>query len=661
MNKQNKTFIGFTQSLEQLITFFKIKGSTEKWARYFSTVNASSSERHLIKQAADIFLLEFTELDLHVIQPNTHAYLIKKQGHWIFTEKLDNADKEITKIYGVKKKMIDKEKNLNSLFGLLLMNGNRTVFMLLFVSFFINVFALTIPLYFNAMYGRIIPASAEASLWTLSAIAFICFLCEFLLKKRKSQYSYQLMAEFKNTIQPALFNGVLETPNHRDNHWGRDKTRILRDIRELNMLMWGLVSTNVLDIFFIFLFLLTIFIMAGSLVVIPIVIFILQLLVGHVYSKKEAQQSGVSIPFIGGGALDNHYMNGMNGNLSSMFFTQEEENYEHQKKHFLQKQNMMHILYFLTSIQNIAITVVAFFLIQKHDISIAALFAAIILSSRISQSVMGFISSLPLLHKIKNKIQLIQEFREKNRPQTSIQGVSSLELTTDFSWDLNQIKHTYLPNHPLLNGVDLKIKKGEKVAIVGGMGAGKTALAKMLSGLLIPTEGDIALTLNGGHKLPVSQVTPYVHYIPQQPFLYSESIIGHLCSEENHNETDCLNVLQHPIYAWLPPLLKNGLYTKYSQLPTELSPAQKQMLLMARFHLTSRHIWILDEPIELMDNVAQHHFYQIAKEKITPSTTLLLCTQNMALFDLIDRVIVLNAGKVVYDGNKAQFKQKFVK
>ncbi|MCG9528997.1 ATP-binding cassette domain-containing protein, partial [Providencia rettgeri] len=184
---------------------------------------------------------------------------------------------------------------------------------------------------------------------------------------------------------------------------------------------------------------------------------------------------------------------------------------------------------------------------------------------------------------------------------------------------------------------------------------------KMLSGLLIPTEGDIALTLNGGHKLPVSQVTPYVHYIPQQPFLYSESIIGHLCSEQNHKETDCLNVLQHPIYAWLPPLLKNGLYTKYSQLPTELSPAQKQMLLMARFHLTSRHIWILDEPIELMDNVAQHHFYQIAKEKITPSTTLLLCTQNMALFDLIDRVIVLNAGKVVYDGNKAQFKQKFVK
>ncbi|MEY0665722.1 hypothetical protein AB7281_24250, partial [Providencia rettgeri] len=177
---------------------------------------------------------------------------------------------------------------------LLLMNGNRTVFMLLFVSFFINVFALTIPLYFNAMYGRIIPASAEASLWTLSAIAFICFLCEFLLKKRKSQYSYQLMAEFKNSIQPALFNDVLESPNHHDNYWGRDKTRILRDIRELNMLMWGLISTNVLDIFFIFLFLLTIFIMAGSLVVIPIVIFILQLLVGHVYSKKEAQQSGVS-------------------------------------------------------------------------------------------------------------------------------------------------------------------------------------------------------------------------------------------------------------------------------------------------------------------------------------------------------------------------------
>lgn len=55
MTKQNNTFISFTQSLEQIMTFFKIKGPTEKWARYFSTVNTLSSERRLIKQAADIF------------------------------------------------------------------------------------------------------------------------------------------------------------------------------------------------------------------------------------------------------------------------------------------------------------------------------------------------------------------------------------------------------------------------------------------------------------------------------------------------------------------------------------------------------------------------------------------------------------------------------
>lgn len=661
MNKQNNTFISFTQCLEQIMTFFNMNGSTEKFARYFSTVNASSSERSLIKQASSIFLLELTEVDLHTIQPNNQAYLIKKKGHWVFTVKLDNTDKEVTKIYSVKREFLYKEKPLNSLFDLLLIDGGRTVFMLLFVSFFINIFALTIPLYFNAMYGRIIPASAEASLWTLSAIAFICFLCELFLKKRKSQYSYQLIAEFKNTIQPALFNDVLDSPNHRDNHWGIDKTRILRDIRELNLLMWGLISTNVLDILFIFLFLFTIFIMAGSLVVIPIIIFIIQLLVGHAYSKKEAQQYGVNPQFSGGISFENYYMNGMNGNLSSMFFTQEEENYEHQKNSYLQKQNMMHILYFLISIQNVFITVVAFFLIQKHDISIAALFAAIILSSRISQSVMGFISSLPLLHKIKNKIQLIKQFREKNTSHTSSQGVSSLELIDDFSWDLNQIKLAYLPNHHLLHIHDLKIKKGEKIAIVGNMGAGKTALAKMLSGLLVPTEGDITLTLNGGNKIPVSQVAPYVHYIPQQPFLYGESIIGHLCSEQNYNESDCLDVLKNSVYAWLPPLLKNGLYTKFSQLPTELSSAQKQMLLMARFNLTARDIWILDDPTALMDNVAQNHFYNIGKDKITKSTTLLLFGQNMALFELVERVIVINEGKIIYDGDKVNFKKKFVK
>ncbi|HAO0324944.1 TPA: ATP-binding cassette domain-containing protein, partial [Escherichia coli] len=256
---------------------------------------------------------------------------------------------------------------------------------------------------------------------------------------------------------------------------------------------------------------------------------------------------------------------------------------------------------------------------------------------------------------------LIKEFREKNTRFTFSQESLSLELTDNFSWNLKQIELAYIPNHHLLNSIDLKIKKGEKVAIMGSTGAGKTALAKMLSGLLISTEGEITLSLNGGNKLPVSQVTPYVHYIPQQPFLYGDSLIGHLCSEKNINEADCIRVLQHPIYSWLPPLLKNGLYTKWSQLPTELSSVQKQMLLMARFNLTSRDIWILDEPIELMDNVARNNFETIAKEKMTTSTTLLLCTQNMMLFDLIERVIVLNEGKVVYDGNKTQFKHKFVR
>lgn len=661
-NKESKVhhdFFTFTHEMARVLSYLEEDANTVKWATFFSDVNRLSADKALIKSMENAFSLIFMPVDLKAITPDNHAYLVRTGSGWYFAENVNDVDKNSAKVYRVGKKNSLLHPIITSLSDIFLIKENDTLLKLFGVSFFINMFALTIPLYFNAIYGRIIPSVAESSLWTLSFIAFLCFLCELLLKKKKSLYCFQLMTDFKNKVQPALFESVIGTSNRADNHWGLDKSKMMQDIRELNSLMWGLISTNFFDVFFVFLFLFVIFIMSGSLVIVPLSIFILQLLIGFNQSRYDDKNKPPHVSPWGPATLDNNYINGTTENLTANFFTQTESYHEFHKVSFFNKQRIIDFLYFLTSIQNILITILAFYLIQKNDISIASLFAVIILSSRISQSATGFIHAIPLIKKLRGKIKSVRYFLERECPLQSTHYHT--EILSDHAWSLNDMSFSYDPNKTLFNHINLKIKSGEKVAFIGPPGSGKTTLAKILTGLVSSDKGLVSLKNGEGHPVPLSLATDSTHYIPQLPYLYGETLIAHLCSEKEYSEEQCQLVLSQPFMHWLPPLLNNGLYTTFHSLPFELSAAQKQMLLISRFLLTDNNLWVLDEPTSYVNGHVEQFFVHSAREKMTDKTTLLLFTDNINLFDLVDRVVAFNDGGIVFDGSKSTFIGKHVK
>lgn len=649
---QDNRTLNFTQALSQLLSYLNIEHHAYQWGDFLSEITKGNTEKSFFCIAERIFNIKIIPIDLNNLMPDNQGYLVQVDTHWCFTTTVNQFKANEANGYLVRQ---NKKTALRTSFNPLSFIKNKNLMMIFMISFFINLFALTAPLYFNAIYGRIIPSAAESSLWTLSFIAFLCFFCEYLLKKSKAHYGFKVMEEYKNNVQPELLKNIIVQTHSDANLWGKNKELALRDLKELGSLFWGILSTNLFDVFFIVLFLFVIFLMSGSLVIVPIMMLFVLLGIGlyHCYYLKEKpfpHTQMISTP-----TVDHYYMNGVQDRLSSINLSNENTLYQFNKQTQSHKQGLSAVLAFVSSAQSIFITVFAFFLIQHNDISIASLFAVIILSSRVSQSMVSFIHTLPLLKKIKEKIQSVDAFVHQN----DIPNVDYFDEATGYQWDINDVSFAFNKKAPLFKNINFRFKQGEKIAFISHQGRGKTTLSKLLMGLIQPEQGRITVEDEHHHQVPLLRLNQHVHYQPQWPFMFGNSLMTHLCAEKSYSETICQKALLQPYLRWLPPLLNNGLYTQFHHLPFELSPIQKQLLSLPRFMLTERDIWVFDDPLLLVDNAVKQQFIKLAQDKMTKETTLLLFTDNLHYIDLVERVIAFNDGSVIFDGSKADFIKQY--
>ncbi|CAK9885895.1 MAG: Protein glycosylation K [Candidatus Erwinia impunctatus] len=648
---EDRAILSFIHAAKCMLNHFSIGDSSHQWGIFLASIHPSSTPEGLIAQAEDVFNLTFTPVDLNMLLPDNYHYLLHDGNEWFFTKDVNSYSSDAATAYIVRERQtVDKS------FSIMRLIRNKSILAIFVVSFLVNIFALTTPLYFNAIYGRIIPAGAESSLWTLSFIAFLCFLCEFLLKQSKKKYTFKLLSQYKDTLQSDIFSMITRVNSSKENHWGRERGYAIRLLKELNMLFWGLLSTNFLDIFFVFLFLSVIYIMSGSLVLVPIIFLIVELGLGLYFTYFFEEKKQPMMKDIDDTAVENHRINGVEENLNSVNFYQESTFYHISQYNQQQRQTLSSLLAFVSSCQSIFITVMAFFLIQQHTLSVASLFAVIILSSRISQSAMSFVQVIPTIKTITHKVNELKAFLKKNE----IQPVETLsDLPAHFKWSLQEVTFGYEKTMPLFDRLNLTINSGEKIAFIGHAGSGKTVLAKLLTGVLSPEQGKLCVIDQHGQRVAPQALNREMHYMPQQPFFFGDSLMTHLCSEKPFTEEQCKKVLTQDFLSWLPPLLNNGLYTWFQHLPYPLSAAQKSLLMLPRFQLTERQIWVWDEPLLLAENKVKQKFITAARNKMTQETTLLLFTDNVDYLELVDRVVAFNNGKIIFDGPRSEFIQQY--
>ena len=211
---------------------------------------------------------------------------------------------------------------------------------------------------------------------------------------------------------------------------------------------------------------------------------------------------------------------------------------------------------------------------------------------------------------------------------------------------------------PALYPMSISIKSGEKIAIIGRNGSGKTTLAKLFLGLYQPTSGSLRFDGLNHHQVHPSDIRHNFGYLPQDITLVHGTIRDNiLFGARQVTEFQLIRAVQLSGVGLFTNTETQGLDRQVGEGGRALSRGQRQSIALARAILNDPSILLLDEPTASLDARSEKQFVESILATVT-DRTMILITHKMHLLALVDRIIVLEKGKVVADGAKDQVLQQ---
>jgi ATP-binding cassette subfamily B protein len=214
------------------------------------------------------------------------------------------------------------------------------------------------------------------------------------------------------------------------------------------------------------------------------------------------------------------------------------------------------------------------------------------------------------------------------------------------------VHFAYAPGLPeALRGVDLHVRPGETVALVGTTGAGKSTFVKLAARFYDPTRGRVLIDGQPLSELHLAAFRSQLGYVPQEPFLFSGSVRSNIAygrpeATDLEVEQAARNVGAHELIAALP----QGYHTPVTASGRSLSQGQRQLLCLARAELVNPAILILDEATSNLD-LGTEAEVQRAMRSIARGRTTLLIAHRLQTARAADRIVVVNDGQLVESGN----------
>jgi ATP-binding cassette subfamily B protein len=205
----------------------------------------------------------------------------------------------------------------------------------------------------------------------------------------------------------------------------------------------------------------------------------------------------------------------------------------------------------------------------------------------------------------------------------------------------------------VLRGVDLALKPGEAVAIVGRTGSGKTTLLNLIARLVEPTEGALVLGGIPAVRWPRGAFRRRFGIVPQETFLFSQTIRDNIGFGSDDAVANPESVARQaglgPDIAQFP----NGLETMLGERGITLSGGQKQRVALARALALERPVLLLDDAFASVDPGTEERILE-SLFALEPRPALLLATHRRSALLRVDRVVVLDEGRIVASGTHAE-------
>jgi ATP-binding cassette subfamily B protein len=220
-----------------------------------------------------------------------------------------------------------------------------------------------------------------------------------------------------------------------------------------------------------------------------------------------------------------------------------------------------------------------------------------------------------------------------------------------------QVGLAYKPGEFVLQDLNFTIAPGEKIALVGPTGAGKSSIIRLLCRLYEPTQGRILLNGEDIRDIPQQELRQHLGVILQDGFLFAGDVSSNITLGETYSPVDIRRAAAQTNVAAFIETLPQGYNTQLRERGTNLSGGQKQLLAFARAAIRDPQILVLDEATASLD-VGTEALIQEALDRLLVGRTAIIIAHRLSTIRNVDRILVLRRGQLVESGSHEQLLQQ---
>ncbi|GCA84612.1 putative ABC transporter ATP-binding protein [Microcystis aeruginosa NIES-2522] len=291
------------------------------------------------------------------------------------------------------------------------------------------------------------------------------------------------------------------------------------------------------------------------------------------------------------------------------------------------------------------------FILQK-TIDFGVLSAFILFSQRLFNPLRQFAEKFTMFQAGFTAIERIGELISipiEIKDYKNYQEISFLEKRQTGEIIFENVWFGYKPDEYIIKGLNFTIHPGEKVALVGPTGAGKSSIIRLLCRLYEPSKGRILVDGIDIRYLPQAELRRYIGVILQETFLFAGDVTRNITLGENYDFEQVKAAAKSTNIAHFIEELPNGYHTLLRERGANLSGGQKQLLAFARVAIRNPEILVLDEATASLD-VGTEVLIQEALEQILVDRTAIIIAHRLSTIRDVDRILVLKRGELVESG-----------
>jgi ATP-binding cassette subfamily C protein LapB len=289
------------------------------------------------------------------------------------------------------------------------------------------------------------------------------------------------------------------------------------------------------------------------------------------------------------------------------------------------------------------------FLIQEGTITMGAMIAAVILSGRTLAPLTQLASALSRANGARQAYRSLNTLMSEDDGQEGNgQRLSRPNLTGEI--EFKNVSYTFSGTRsPIIRDLSIKIPAGQKVAVVGRMGSGKSTFARLAAGLIQPTEGSVLIDGVDQRQIDKSDLRRNVGVMLQETWLFSGTLRENIqMGYYEYDDSHILNIAKISGVDDFVASHSSGYDLQLKEKGEGLSGGQRQSINLARAILHEPNVLILDEPTSSMDTMTENSVLERLKFWLK-NRTLIVVTHRNSLLKLTDRVLVFDHGNVTSD------------